>query len=209
MADAVNALPDAESSAGAEKYASLIQFSDLNVFGKSKVVLAFEYLTVLDDFLRTTVENTTVEEIDVTVEKQVTSASNAFNNTTINSALKKITLNVDFSQCTIVSALFWKLNNLEVIDGKPLDFSSAKGFGLVFNGCTSLKTVSFAVGTIKENFSIPNSSVLDDNSIQSVVDGLADLTGADTKTLTLTEAVKKRMTEEQIAAVTSKNWTLA
>lgn len=100
----------------------------------------------------------------------------------------------------------------ELVSVKTLDLSSASGTNstiYMFNGCYKLENVLFVSGTIKKSISFQHSSLLSDASIQSIIDGLADLTGLDTQTLTLHADVKTKLTEDQITTITSKNWTLA
>ena len=79
----------------------------------------------------------------------------------------------------------------------------------LFVGCTNLVDVEFVPLTITHNKSFNKSYKLSDASIQSIIDGLADLTGQTTQTLTLHADVGARLTEEQKASATAKNWTLA
>ena len=46
-------------------------------------------------------------------------------------------------------------------------------------------------------------------SVNSVINALTDLTGSTAQTLALHKDVKTKLTETQIASITSKNWTLA
>ena len=50
---------------------------------------------------------------------------------------------------------------------------------------------------------------LDRASLRALINGLADLTGSDTQTLTLGETLIAKLTEEDIAIATAKNWTIA
>lgn len=97
---------------------------------------------------------------------------------------------------------------LEQILGE-LDVSECGSFNQTFGVCDSLKEIRFKAGTIKVNLQFQRSRVLSDESIQSIIDGLADLTGQTAQTLTLHADVKAKLSEEQIATITSKNWTLA
>ena len=63
--------------------------------------------------------------------------------------------------------------------------------------------------SIKTNFVIAKSSGLDTDTTQSIIDGLADLTGGETQTLTFHATVGGKLTDEQKAIITAKNWTLA
>lgn len=88
----------------------------------------------------------------------------------------------------------------------PFDFSgvtSYAGFAGTFQ-CSFLKEIRVVAGTIK--FSIAfTSAVLSSDSIQSIIDGLATVEKA--QTLTLNSAVLSKLTEEQWAIITAKNWT--
>lgn len=90
-----------------------------------------------------------------------------------------------------------------------LNVSSVKIFSNMFRYCTHLRDVRFVSGTIKYNIGFAQSNLLSDESIQSIIDGLADLTGLETQTLTFHAGVKAKLTDEQITTITSKNWTLA
>ena len=73
--------------------------------------------------------------------------------------------------------------------------------------CKSLVTVSFVENSIPFSLSFAQSPLLSDESIQSIINGLATVETA--QTLTLHADVKAKLTESQIAQITSKNWTLA
>ena len=90
-----------------------------------------------------------------------------------------------------------------------LDVSNVTNFLNIFLVCNALQEVRFVPKTIKYNIAFAHSPLLSDESIQSIIDGLADLTGQTSQTLTLHADVKAKLTEEQIATITSKNWTLA
>ena len=46
-------------------------------------------------------------------------------------------------------------------------------------------------------------------SLRALINGLADFTGSNTRTLTLNESLIAKLTEEDIAIATAKNWTIA
>lgn len=78
-----------------------------------------------------------------------------------------------------------------------------------FLGCKLLVTVRFLQNTIKVSISFADSPLLSNESIKSIIDGLTDLTGSAAQVLTLHPDVRSKLTPEQIASITSKNWTLA
>ena len=53
-----------------------------------------------------------------------------------------------------------------------------------------------------------NYTILDRASLRAVINGLADLTGQTTQTLTLYPKLRAKLTEEDIAIATNKNWTI-
>lgn len=74
-----------------------------------------------------------------------------------------------------------------------------------FRGCSALSTVEI-IGTVNtaQNFGICDK--LGADSVQSIIDCLADLTGQTTQTLTLHANIA--LTDDQKATISGKNWTL-
>lgn len=87
-----------------------------------------------------------------------------------------------------------------------LDLSNVTNANYAFF-CASLVDVEIVPNTISCDIRF-NSAYLSDASIQSIIDGLADLTGGTAKTLTL-NGVGASLTDEQKATISAKNWTLA
>lgn len=98
---------------------------------------------------------------------------------------------------------------LEVIDGYPLNLSVSGNNGNMFFWCDNLKEVRFVPNSIYKKISCSHSPNLSTDTIQSIIDGLADLTGGTAQTLTLHANVGAKLTDEQKATITAKNWTLA
>lgn len=121
--------------------------------------------------------------------------------------LKKISFSPKLNALN-VTLLFNGRGSLEEIIGE-LDLSkitSANVQNNPFNGCTSLVEVRFTKESIKYNLSFTQSSQLSDESIQSILDGLANVT--ETRTLTLHSEVYAKLTEEQKQSATDKGWTI-
>lgn len=121
--------------------------------------------------------------------------------------LKKISFSPKLNALN-VTLLFNGRGSLEEIIGE-LDLSkitSATVQNNPFNGCTSLVEVRFTKESIKYNLSFTQSSQLSDESIQSILDGLANV--STTRTLSLNSAVYAKLTEEQKQSVTDKGWTI-
>ena len=76
-----------------------------------------------------------------------------------------------------------------------------------FKGCASLENITID-GTIGENFPISSSPSLSQDSINSIIDHLADLTGQTAKTVTFHQTVINNLTDEQYNKVSAKNWQL-
>jgi hypothetical protein len=77
-----------------------------------------------------------------------------------------------------------------------------------FQNCYILEYVGFE-GVIATSIDLHWSSMLVNESVQKLVECLKDLTGQTTQTVTLHPEVEARMSAEQKAIITSKNWTLA
>lgn len=88
-----------------------------------------------------------------------------------------------------------------------LDFSSATNVGNMFYFCEKLEEVTFEPNTLSLSISLGQSSLLTNESVQSIIDGLKTLEeGATAKTLTLNKAIV--LTDEQKATINAKGWTL-
>lgn len=122
--------------------------------------------------------------------------------------LKEVEILGDTSNCSDFSRMFYNCKALETFKG-DLDFSGCTTFMNSFVNCNKLTTFKPKAGTIKTTIQLNYSPLLSDESIQAIIDGLADLTETTAQTITLTDTVKAKLTEEQIASITSKNWTLA
>ena len=74
----------------------------------------------------------------------------------------------------------------------------------------AMSVVIAAYGAIlcRFDFSIAATPDLDEESRRDIIGCLKDLTGLETQTLTLHKTVGEKLTAEQKAAITAKNWTL-
>lgn len=95
---------------------------------------------------------------------------------------------------------------LKVIRG-IFDFTNATVVSSFLANCKLLEEIRIKEMSLSKSFSAGNSPLLSDESIQSIIDGLE--TVETSQTLTLHADVKAKLTENQIAQITSKNWTLA
>ena len=142
---------------------------------------------------------------------------NAFvNNRKVNisEAFRELTIKeIDFTDFNLeiyqANYTFQYCADLEAIKGEIKFSEDVTSITNMFYGCSKLREIRFAKNTIKISLNMAQSSLLSDSSVQSIIDGLADLTSGTSKTLTLHKDVKAKLTEAQIATITSKNWTLA
>lgn len=194
------------------QYATTATFTNLNLFEKSEVELNIPLIQKYASMIVDGVINTTVEHLTINGSNNgtITTALAGFAPTTStkDTTLKRITFNCDFSKCTRFEGLVSNRNALKIIDGTPIDFSSATGIGNFNSGNYCLEEIRIAELSIKVPISFANSGHLSDESIQSIINGLADLTGTTSQTLTFHNIVGARVTEEQKATITSKNWAL-
>lgn len=193
------------------------RFYSMNDFGKSAVELNlyrlydlgslfYESETSDETRVNKTVEHLTINSGEPT-SMYASFACGNYSDTT----LKRLTLNFDTSKCSGFFQTFRGRRALEIIDGNPLDFSSvsnANNLNGPFMFCGNLIELRVVANTIKYNFNISSCGNLSAETIQSIIDGLVDLTGGTAQTLTLHATVGGKLTDEQKATITAKNWTL-
>lgn len=187
------------------------QFTTLNMFKTSVAVLNLDNATVLTQLFNTTTEeteNTTVEHLTINLPNAVTAVNQMIVCNSNDTKLKHLTLNVDLSNAQRLNNMLTKLQALEIVDGTPINLSAATIVTNMFSYCSVLKEVRFVENTIKISIGFAQSPNLSADTIQSIIDGLADLTGVTTQTLTLHSTVGNKLTDEQKATITAKNWTL-
>lgn len=96
--------------------------------------------------------------------------------------------------------------NLTAITGTPLNCSKWTLAKETFLYTPKLEYIRFVPSTINFSISFQQSSVLSNESIQSIIDGLATVTSS--TELTLHQTVKNKLTEEQKSVIESKGWTI-
>lgn len=97
--------------------------------------------------------------------------------------------------------------NLKVV--KTLDLSGRNVTGDLFQNSTNIETLLFVPNTIKISISFGGMKYLTAESIQSIIDGLADLTGGTAQTITWHKEVYAKLTDEQKVQISNKNWVSA
>ena len=118
-----------------------------------------------------------------------------------------------------VTSMYGAFNNcryLESADLHYLDMSSVTSCEFMFYGCSSLTTLiggsqdltKVALNGLNSNLGL-NATGIDRASLRAVINGLADRTGQTHLTLTLGNALKAKLTDEDILIATNKNWRIA
>lgn len=114
---------------------------------------------------------------------------------------------IDVTSCGASITAVFANASLHTIDEFVIKTDGSQSFGNSFSGCSSLENLTIK-GTIGKTFTINNSARLSSKSVQSIIDHLKDLTGTTAQTLTLHRNVGAKLTEEQKATITAKNWAL-
>jgi hypothetical protein len=112
---------------------------------------------------------------------------------------------INTAKATQVIRLFLECNALEKIE-EPLNFSSvhsANSQDACFGGANSLVDIRFVAESIKWSIAFP-SAVLSDESVQSIIDGLAYVESS--QNLTLSNQIV--LTDNQKQVINAKGWTL-
>lgn len=100
--------------------------------------------------------------------------------------------------------MFW--NNPKLKKISHIEVKEGATFTNWFTGCTALENITMS-GVISENISFADCP-LTNASVQTVIQCLKDLTGADARTLTLSPLTGGALTQAQRAAIAAKNWNL-
>lgn len=185
------------------KHTETVTIRDLN-WGTETTVLNFP--NIKSQNFGFTVRNTTVKHLIINYGVPLTTLDRGFYWGSDGGVMEHLTLNGDTSQTVSFRQLFSAAPHLKIIDGSPLDFSSSTNNTALFPNCNYLYYIRIVPNSIKVNANFSGTSKWDDDSIQSIIDGLADLTGGTTQDLTLHTNVVTRLTEAQWAQIYAKNW---
>lgn len=97
---------------------------------------------------------------------------------------------------------------LESIIGE-IDFSQTTATNNPFYNCFQLKEMRWKPLSLSVTMRIAQSPNLSPETIQSVIDGLADLTGQTAQTVSWHSSVLNKLTNEQCTQMENKNWQYA
>ena len=114
--------------------------------------------------------------------------------------------NMDTSNVTSMSSMFLSCSNLKNILNLNMNkVTNANNMLANFNKLINIQNIY----NIKVNISFSNSSYLNHSTLLRILNALVDLTDQTTQTLTLGSTNLAKLTDEEKAIATNKNWTLA
>ena len=142
--------------------------------------------------------NSNIDRIDFYIANPFTSHNNFLRNT----RNLKYVKGINMSNSTAIRFMF-SGSFIETIE-EPLDFSKVNNTQNAF-ACDNLTEIRFVPETIKISIDFSRCAKLSAQSIQSIIDGLATVTTAQTLTLNSTII----LTDAQKSSITAKGWTLA
>ena len=192
------------------KYTDTVVIDDYDTFAEGETLtLNLPNVTDLSDALGGKTKK--VKHLIVNCDKPIKTAGRVFYfSSSSRPIIERITLNVDFSQCTNMAQFFANtFEYLKIVDGTPINFSSATGIGQFCYLCRALEYIRIEPNSIKGKADFSGSYSLDNDSVQSIIDGLADLTGGTAQTLTLHADVIAELTDDQLTVIAQKNWNVA
>ena len=194
---------------------STARFGNLNLFGRSDVIINMPLLSTAASMFRRAAHtaeylNRTVEHITINSESQPESVAEMFYQVNLldsQDVLTHITINFDTSKATAAYNMFAGVVNLEIVDGKPLNLSSVTADTTNLYVGSKLSYIRFVPNSIKKSLNVSGSKSLTSESVQSIIDGLVNVKGQTTQRVMFHQDVVNRLTAEQILAIQSKNWT--
>ena len=131
------------------------------------------------------------------------SGCNAFSAMFTNCKFTRVgTLNFSNAQLRNV---FENAKNLKIID--KLIVAEKAQFISTFSNTKALEEIRFE-GVIGNDIGFSSCSLLSAESVQSIIDALKDLTGTTAKKVQFHSDVVLKLTDEQLATITAKNWTI-
>lgn len=151
--------------------------------------------------------NTTLKHLTINCPNKVTHAF-SFVTAQRDNCITHLTINIDVSLVTNFSGFIRYLETVEIIDGTPLNWSSATSGTLQnFNRCFKLREIRFVAESLPLQMFFGESPELSDESINSIINGLMYL--ETTQTIKFHNTVGKKLTDEQKSVIALKGWTLA
>lgn len=88
-----------------------------------------------------------------------------------------------------------------------LDFSECTAATIWLNGANALEDIEFVPETIKISLDFYWCAYLSEKTVQSIIDGLADLTGSAAQNVSFHSSIIDKLTPAQFDQIAAKNWT--
>lgn len=148
----------------------------------------------------------TLDLSDWNISSALTTLTYAFTNC---GSLQELNLSGwNVSAVTTLAYAMYNCRNLQSLDLTGWDISSVTAMTAVWE---ALPTMWHFVlpANVSLSFTLSSSTNLSAATLVAVIANLKDLTGFTGKTLTLGSTLKAKLTAEQIAVATAKNWTVA
>lgn len=145
--------------------------------------------------------------VDFSRLKQNCSAANMFYMSSQSEySLKTLEIIGSTALITSFTLFLCRRAGIESING-VIDFSGCDSLDRPFLYCSVLKNITVANNSIHTDFDISATSVLTTESVQSIIDGLADVTGGTSYTITFNS--NQIVTQAQADSIGAKGWTLS
>lgn len=119
------------------------------------------------------------------------------------SSLNSISLYIPKAENMEYMFYFCNLDTISLIGDET---TTPTSFKHCFSGCDQLRILSFSGINIAQNLDLNNSTILSQDSVNTVLNALAD--GVTGKEITFASTQYGYITEEQKAAATAKGWTI-
>lgn len=145
--------------------------------------------------LCTSLQNINFPDSITTIGAQTFYNCSSLENVILPSGIKVIN-SLAFNSCSSLSNVILP-SSLEVLGSN------------IFSGCSALENVTLESGFNANGLDVSASSLFSVDTLVSMLNALADLTGQQAKTLTIGSTNLAKLSNEQLAIATEKNWTLA
>lgn len=194
------------SSGGTEELEAIIDNSGVLGSTDGTVTKKVELLTHIADVMKKTkavnfLNDKTIETINFYIDNIESSLNNAFENTTN----LKTMVGINTTKISHIDRTFYGSGIVSIRE--PFNFSSANSsYFQPFFGAEKLEDVRIVPETIKFGTNLSLCKMLSTESIQSIIDGLATVTTA--QTLRLHTDIMVKLTDEQILIIQNKNWNI-
>lgn len=145
-------------------------------------------------FSETGIRELNIPSSVTTLDGGATSSMSRLTKAVLNHGVKRILVN-NFRYCSLLKEIFLPNTVAEIQDK-------------VFDSCPALEFVTLESGFDCDNLNLSASSLYSADTLAGILAALADRTGKEAYTLTLGSENLAKLSEEQKAAATAKNWIL-